>query len=162
MVDAQDSDMVWVPGGEFLMGSDRNYPEEAPADRVAVAGFWMDRFAVTNERFERFVQQTGHVTVAQRQPDPAHYPGARPELLVPGSTVFVQLRHRVDLGNQYNWWSWLPGANSRHHRGPTSTIRGSTATPSYRWPGTTSRPMPAGRASNSPPRPNGSSLHAEG
>jgi formylglycine-generating enzyme required for sulfatase activity len=70
------------------------------------------------------VQQTGHVTVAQRQPDPAHYPGARPELLVPGSTVFVQPRHRVDLGNQYNWWSWLPGANSRHPRGPTSTIRG--------------------------------------
>ena len=28
------ADMVWVPGGEFLMGSDKHYPEEAPAHRV--------------------------------------------------------------------------------------------------------------------------------
>ncbi|TGZ38125.1 hypothetical protein EN805_33670, partial [bacterium M00.F.Ca.ET.162.01.1.1] len=33
--------MVWVPGGEFLMGSNSHYPEEAPAHRVMVAGFWM-------------------------------------------------------------------------------------------------------------------------
>ena len=41
-------EMVWIPGGEFLMGSDRHYPEEAPAHRVRVDGFWMDRFTVTN------------------------------------------------------------------------------------------------------------------
>jgi formylglycine-generating enzyme len=94
-----DDDMVWVPGGEFLMGSDRHYPEEAPAHRVAVAGFWMDRFQITNERFKRFVKETGHVTVAQRPPNPADYPGAKPELLVPASTVFVQPPYPVDLGH---------------------------------------------------------------
>lgn len=72
-----DADMVWVPGGQFLMGSDRHYPEEAPAHLVAVGGFWMDRFQVTNERFRRFVKETGHLTLAQRPPDPAHYPGAK-------------------------------------------------------------------------------------
>src|SRR5207248_3080714 len=30
--------MVLIPGGVFLMGSDRHYPEEAPAHRVSVEG----------------------------------------------------------------------------------------------------------------------------
>jgi formylglycine-generating enzyme len=94
-----DTDMVWVPDGEFVMGSDRHYPEEAPMHRVAVGGFWMDRFQVTNERFTRFVKETGHVTLAQRPPNPADYASARPDLLVQGSTVFVQPRDPVDLRN---------------------------------------------------------------
>ena len=119
-----DPDMLWVPGGEFLMGSDRHYPEEAPAHRVSVGGFWMDRFQVTNESFKRFVTATGYVTVAQRLPDPADYPEAKPELLARGSTVFVQPDHPVDLRNQYNWWRYVAGADWRHPTGPGSTIRG--------------------------------------
>src|ERR671911_2223874 len=75
--------MVEIPGGAFLMGSDGHYPEEAPAHRVTVDGFWMDRCAVTNAEFRRFVKETGHVTVAEVAPDPADYPGADPTLLVP-------------------------------------------------------------------------------
>ena len=123
-VDAVREDMISIPGGTFRMGSDRHYPEEAPAHRVAVGGFWMDRFQVTNERFKRFVKETGHLTVAQRPPNPAHYPGAKPELLVPGSTVFVQPNHPVDLRDHYNWWRYVPGADWRHPRGRASTIRG--------------------------------------
>ena len=89
--------MVWIPGGSFLMGSDDHYPEEAPAHSVTVGGFWMDRHTLTNAEFARFVRKTGHVTVAERSPDPADYPGAKPELLVPASTVFVAPPHRVDL-----------------------------------------------------------------
>jgi len=48
---ANAGDMVYVPGGTFWMGSDRHYPEEAPAHRVTVAGFWMDRHPVTNRKF---------------------------------------------------------------------------------------------------------------
>jgi formylglycine-generating enzyme len=116
--------MVWVAGGEFLMGSDRHYPEEAPAHRVTVNGFWIDRHAVTNGLFERFVSETGYVTLAERPPDPADYPGAKPELLVPASSVFVQPDGPVDLSNQYNWWSHVPGAEWRHPSGPGSTIDG--------------------------------------
>ena len=43
--------MAWIPGRTFLMGSDRHYPEEAPAREVAVDGFWIDRFTVTNAEF---------------------------------------------------------------------------------------------------------------
>jgi formylglycine-generating enzyme len=117
-------DMAWIPGGEFLMGSDSHYPEEAPAHRVAVSGFWIDRFEVTNRQFARFVEDTGHVTVAEAAPSADDYPGAKPEYLVPASSVFVQPSGPVDLGNQYEWWTLVPGADWRHPRGPGTSIDG--------------------------------------
>jgi formylglycine-generating enzyme required for sulfatase activity len=121
---APDDRMVWVPGGTFTMGSDRHYPEEAPAHRVAIDGFWIDRCAVTNREFRRFVSARGYVTLAERPPDPEAYPGALPERMVPASSVFVQPRHRVDLRDPYNWWRWVPGANWRHPRGSQSSLKG--------------------------------------
>jgi len=104
-------DMIWIPGGTFLMGSDHHYPEERPTHAVTVSGFWMDTYTVTNAQFQRFVEETDYVTVAERQPDPREYPGAFPELLVPGSAVFQKPPHRVDLRNPGNWWIYVPGAN---------------------------------------------------
>ncbi|HEX7235918.1 MAG TPA: formylglycine-generating enzyme family protein, partial [Gammaproteobacteria bacterium] len=118
------ADMCFVPGATFRMGSDRHYPEEAPAHDVSVDGFWMDRYAVTNREFDRFVKTTGHVTLAERPVDPALYPGAQPELLVPSSVVFVKPPGRVDLRNAYNWWRYVPGADWRHPRGPRSSLQG--------------------------------------
>ena len=77
-------DEVWMPAARSRMGSDAHYPEEAPARRVAVDGFWIDRAPVTNRRFAEFVAATGYVTVAERPLDPADFPGAPPENLVPG------------------------------------------------------------------------------
>lgn len=116
-------DMVEVPGGTFLMGSDRHYPEEAPAHLVTVDSFWIDRHPVTNREFARFIRATGYATTAERAPNPNDYPGARPELLVPASTVFVSPLHPVDLSNHYNWWTYVPGADWRHPQGPDSSIR---------------------------------------
>jgi formylglycine-generating enzyme len=36
--------MIWIPGGTFRMGSDQHYPEEAPAHRVSLNGFWIRAF----------------------------------------------------------------------------------------------------------------------
>ena len=119
-----DPGMVWVPGGTFVMGSDHHYPEEAPAHEVVVEGFWIDRGPVTNAQWADFVETTGHVTFVERAPDAADYPGAKPELLVPASVVFVQPRHRVDLRNPYNWWTYVPGADWRHPQGPGSVLDG--------------------------------------
>lgn len=91
---APGRDMAWIPGGAFLMGSDQHYAEEAPAHLVKVDGFWIDRHAVTNAEFARFVRKTGYETAAEQVPDPASYPGARSELLVPGSSVFRAPPHR--------------------------------------------------------------------
>jgi formylglycine-generating enzyme required for sulfatase activity len=116
--------MVWIPGGTFLIGSDRHYPEEAPAHRVAVDGFWMDRTTVTNEAFARFVAATHYVTLAERPLDPADYPGAAPALLVPSSAVFRKSSGPVDLRDPRNWWAYVPGADWRHPQGPASGIDG--------------------------------------
>ena len=116
--------MVWIPAGEFLMGSDRHYPEEAPVHRVAVDGFYMDQHLVTNAEFRRFVEATGHVTFAEIAPNPADYPGALPQMLVPSSLVFVQPKARVDMGNIGNWWMFMRGADWRHPYGPKSTLDG--------------------------------------
>jgi formylglycine-generating enzyme len=121
-LEEQASDMVWIPGGEFWMGSNDHYPEEAPLHRVQVEGFWIDRAPVTNAAFARFAESTGYVTLAQRAPDRAAYPGADPLLLVPGSSVFISPPRPVSLANPYNWWSWVPGADWRHPQGPGSSI----------------------------------------
>jgi len=117
-------DMIFVPGGTFRMGSDRHYPEEAPAHRVTVDGFWMDRHPVTNGAFRAFVRATGHITVAEKAPDPADYPGALPEMLFAGSLVFKKPDRNVDLGNWAEWWTFLKGADWRHPYGPRSSITG--------------------------------------
>jgi formylglycine-generating enzyme required for sulfatase activity len=116
--------MVWIPAGIFLMGSDRHYPEEAPAHNVTVNGFWMDRHTVTNRAFKRFVDATGHVTLAERPANAADYPGAKPEMLAPSSVMFKKAPHRIDLRNKFNWWVYTPGANWRHPRGPGSSLQG--------------------------------------
>jgi formylglycine-generating enzyme required for sulfatase activity len=115
--------MVWIPGGEFLMGSDKGYAEEAPAHRVRVDGFWMDCRTVTNADFERFVAETGYITLAERPVNPADYPGALPDRLLPSSTIFKKPTEPVDMRNHYNWWMYVGGANWRHPRGPASSIK---------------------------------------
>jgi formylglycine-generating enzyme required for sulfatase activity len=114
--------MIWIPGGTFQMGADGRYPEEAPAHRVAVHGFWISETTVTNRDFERFVAATGYVTLAERPADPKDYPGAKPEMLAPSSVMFKKAAGPVDLRNPYNWWTYVPGADWRHPRGPESSI----------------------------------------
>ena len=116
--------MVTIPGGEFRMGSDEHYPEEAPVHRVRVDPFSIDRFAVTNARFAAFVEATGYVTVAERPLDPANFPGAPEENLQPGSLVFTMTPGPVDLRHLSQWWTWTPGASWRCPEGPSSSTEG--------------------------------------
>jgi formylglycine-generating enzyme len=116
--------MVWIPGGSFRMGSDKHYAEEAPAHRVRVSGFWIDRTPVTNRLFKIFVNATGHVTFAETVPDAKNYPGALPHMLYAGSLVFKPPSHPVDLRNWGQWWTLQKGANWRHPNGPNSNING--------------------------------------
>ena len=111
-----------MPGGTFRMGSAEHYPEEAPPHTVTVEGFWIDRHQVTNRQFAAFVEATGYVTVAERPLDPADFPGAPAENLVPGSMVFTMTPGPVDLRHLDEWWRWTPGASWRHPEGPGSSI----------------------------------------
>jgi sulfatase modifying factor 1 len=110
-------DMRWIPGGTFRMGDERFYPEERPVHTVTVDGFWLDRYQVTNRESARFVEATAYVTLAERPPNPADYPGAPPENLVPGSLVFHRTTGPVDLRDLTQWWTWTPCAYWRHPKG---------------------------------------------
>ena len=105
------------------MGSEDHYPEEKPVHLASVDGFWMDKYQVSNAQFARFVKQTGYVTVAERQPDPADFPGAPPENLVPGSLVFRKTEGPVDLRQIHLWWVWTPGVYWKKPEGRGSHIR---------------------------------------
>lgn len=51
-------DMVYIPSGPFMMGSD-HVPEEAPAHEVYLKSYYMDEGLVTNVRYFEFVEATG-------------------------------------------------------------------------------------------------------
>lgn len=126
--------MVWIPGGEFSMGSTVESEslcglpgvtrDALPVHRVYVDAFWMDKTELTNEEFEKFVKATGYVTIAERTPTKEDFPGAPPENLVAGSTVFTPTKSAVPLDDYLQWWSYVKGANWRHPEGPQSNIKG--------------------------------------
>lgn len=128
------ADMVWVPPGTFLMGSDSKLAQanERPAHAVAVKGFWMDVAHVTNDEFEKFQRDTRYVTTAEKKPDwdtirvqlPPGIPRPPDEVLVAGAMVFVGTNGPVDLNDYSQWWRYVPGANWRHPQGPGSSIEG--------------------------------------
>jgi formylglycine-generating enzyme required for sulfatase activity len=126
--------MAWVPGGEFLMGSNSKMAQanERPAHKVRVHGFWMDEHHVTNAQFRKFVEATGYVTTAEKKPDwetlkvqaPPNTPRPPDSVLVPGAMVFAGTDQPVPLADFSQWWRYVPGANWRHPNGPDSSIEG--------------------------------------
>jgi sulfatase modifying factor 1 len=131
--------MVWIPGGEFSMGA-ADPPgmdmvgmsattDSRPIHRVYVDGFFMDKTDVTNAQFAEFVKATGYVTIAERTPTQAEFPGAPPENLYAGGVVFSPPNHGVPLNDHFQWWSYVKGANWRHPTGPNSSIKGKEVYP---------------------------------
>lgn len=126
--------MVWIPGGEFAMGSED--PRKAlcggpdamndarPIHRTLVDGFWMDKTEVTNAQFQKFADATGYITIAERTPRAEDFPDAPPENLVAGSVVFTPPDHPIPLTNHYAWWDYVKGTNWRHPLGPDSDLAG--------------------------------------
>ena len=126
--------MVWIPGGELIMGSDDPgaYAAEKPAVKVSVAGFWMEPTEVTNAQFQKFITATGYLTVAERAIDweelkkqlPPNTPKLSDEDLAPGSMVYVAPTQPVPLHDLSAWWIWVKGANWMHPEGPESNLEG--------------------------------------
>jgi formylglycine-generating enzyme required for sulfatase activity len=116
------------------MGTDdeAGWPDEKPAHRVRVGGFWLDATEVTNAQFAAFVEATGYVTTAEKVPSADEIqrqlpPGSPPpdrEALVPGALVFTPPRDRVGLKDISRWWKWTPGACWRNPEGPGSGLEG--------------------------------------
>ena len=116
--------LAWIPAQTYTMGSDQHYPEEAPAHRVSIDGFWIETRQVSNAQFEAFVDATGYVSVAERPLDPADFPGAPEENLQPGSMVFTRTAGPVNLRHINLWWTWTAGRVLASSAGPGSSIAG--------------------------------------
>jgi len=124
--------MVWVPAGEFLMGSNskKDQDNERPVHHVKVKGFWMDATHVTNNQFAQFIKETNYITTAERTPDwdtikvqlPPGVPRPPASLLVPGAMVFIGTKNKVRLNDYSQWWAFVPGANWKHPTGPKSNL----------------------------------------
>jgi formylglycine-generating enzyme required for sulfatase activity len=59
--------MLLIPAGEFQMGSANGDSDEKPAHRVALDAFYLDKYEATNRLFQKFVQDTGYQTTAERE-----------------------------------------------------------------------------------------------
>src|SRR5262249_31727502 len=132
---ARPPEMVWIPGGEFTMGTDADsgLADEKPAHRVRVDGFWMASTEVTNPQFRAFVAATGYVTTAEKpivleeilKQLPPGTPPPPPDKLAPGSLVFRPTAAPVkNFRDVSQWWHWTPGASWRHPEGPDSNLDG--------------------------------------
>ena len=128
------AEMVLIPGGEFMMGSDGRLAKnnERPAHKVILSPFWIAKTDVTNAQFAEFVLATGYITTAEQKPDwetlkVQLLPGTpRPsdQQLVPGAMVFVGTKTAVPLDDPSRWWRFIPTADWRHPQGPGSNIIG--------------------------------------
>lgn len=115
--------MAWIPGGTFVMGSDRHFPEESPPHKVWVDGYYMDVHPVTNADFRAFVEETGYLTLAELGADKIH-PSNPGHPSPQGSHVFLPIRTRQESGLESYAWRLLPEANWRHPFGRDSDIHG--------------------------------------
>ena len=129
--------MVWIPGAIInqgaVTGDNMAMEHEKPAHKVAVDGFFMDITEVTNAEFEKFVEETNYVTVAERQIDweemkqqlPEGTPKPHDSIMQPGSLTFKQAETSVaNLYDFSQWWKWTIGASWKHPDGPESTVVG--------------------------------------
>ena len=125
--------MVWVPGGVAVMGNAKGeHADEQTEHEVALDGFWMDATEVTNGDFQKFVDETGYVTLAEKVPTAEDLPGVDfsqidPADLAPGSVCFTYhfTGQKVDKSHPlwpYRLWGYVKGANWKHPTGPKSSI----------------------------------------
>ena len=68
--------MVSMSGWFLSHGIRQALAGRRPVHRVSLDELWMDKYAVTNEQFARFVDATEYITLA-RPPNPEDYRGAK-------------------------------------------------------------------------------------
>ena len=107
--------LIAIEGGRFAMGTSGAvaYPEdgETVVHQVTVDDFSIDAHAVSNARFAKFVDDTGHVTDAERYRWSFVFGGLLPD-------DFVETRGVAAAP----WWRQVFGADWRHPEGPQSSI----------------------------------------
>ena len=60
-----NSIMIYIPAGQFIMGSD-NYSTEQPVQNISLDNYFIDKYPVTNAQYQKFVDETGYITDAEK------------------------------------------------------------------------------------------------
>jgi len=119
--DGSTDDMVRIEGGAFLMGSDypKGFPEdgEGPVREVRVDPFHMDKYTVTNAKFQEFVKATRYTTEAEEFGWTFVF-----WLLVPAYKR-RRLRGRGETVMGLEWWYKVDDADWKHPYGPGSSTK---------------------------------------
>ncbi len=128
--------MIWIEGKSYTKGAKKNddyaMMREKPSHEVYIDGFYIDITEVTNNQFQKFVDETGYLTIAEREIDweemkkslPAGTPKPHDSILQPGSLIFNDKLKKINnYGDYFQWWKWQPGANWKAPKGPGSNIK---------------------------------------
>ena len=138
--------MVYVPGGDALIGSEKGLPMERPVFKTKVAPFFMDIHPVTVSAFREFIEATGYETEAERFGDAGILNLETYQwMLLPGATWEYpmgpegQKAHDSHPVTQVSWNDAVAYADWRGHRLPTEiewehAARGAEKAPdNYAW-----------------------------
>jgi len=117
---SSDCEMIALPGGSFMMGSEdadaRSSDGEGPVREVTLSPFLLGKYPITNRRFNLFIQQTGYKTEAEVFGWSfvfwLHIPGERFRFIVEDTVAGAA------------WWCKVPGATWTSPEGPGSKIDG--------------------------------------
>lgn len=102
------TEMVRIPGGRFMMGSNEGKPSEQPAHETDVADFWLGKTEVTNAEYHEFVKDAGYKA-------PAHWTASGNP--VRGEEKFPVVR--VSLADVNAYIDWLSKRDRAQYRLPT-------------------------------------------
>lgn len=133
------SGMVWVEGGNYLMGGDNEQAreDEYPEHPATIDGFWMDETEVTNAQFREFVDATQYITTAEKEITREDILAQLPEGTVlpedldlsPFSLVFHSPPPADRAYNPQDWWSVVKGASWQHPQGSETDLTGRESEP---------------------------------
>lgn len=106
--------MVLIPGGKYIIGTidEIGYPidNEGQPQEINLREFYIDKTSVTNNQFQKFVQETGYITEAE---------------LIGASFVFHLLVSKENQGTEVvnlPWWRDVKGATWKHPFGDHRSI----------------------------------------
>ncbi|MEZ4916329.1 MAG: formylglycine-generating enzyme family protein [Chitinophagales bacterium] len=102
------SDMVLIKADSFIMGNDFGYKNEAPAHKVILNAFYIDKMEVSNADFTKFIKATNYKTTAEK-----NYTVGE-AFFEAGSFVFQE--------KEDNWWHFVKNISWKNYSDGTLPV----------------------------------------